>query len=240
MEKQDFTCHITVDVTTKKAAEAITSVSRWWAQHVEGDTQNLNSIFTVRFGETSGTFKIVEVIPNKRMLWDVVDCYLPIFKNVKDWKGTKLRWDISTEGQSTRITFAHIGLVPGKECYQDCIGGWSFYIKESLFKLIAEGKGLPGIGIRCTISPGERTYKGTLFFKRDPLPDLPEEYILIDVKELRGEHVVSAYAVERLDKANFSGDHMRGAYYMLVEDKPHFGIIDPLKDISETIEQPQR
>ena len=237
MNQQDFTCSITVNVTPEQAVENINNVSAWWAKNVEGDTQNLNSNFKVLFGETLGHFKIIEVVPGKKIVWLVTDCYLPIFKNTTDWNGTKIEWDISTESNSTQIKFTHVGLVPGKECYNDCIGGWAFYITESLFKLITEGKGLPGTGIRCTISAGDRTYKGTLFFKNDPLPDLPEEYILIDVKELLGEHVVSSNSVQRLDKKKFSAEQIKGKQYMIVEDKPVFLNNHPLEDILETVKK---
>ena len=33
--------------------------------------------------------------------------------------------------------------VPGVECYENCETGWDHYIKESLFKLLTEKKGLP-------------------------------------------------------------------------------------------------
>lgn len=235
MEQQNFACSITAAGTAAKAFDAITNVKGWWAKHVEGDTQTHNSIFTVRFGETSGTFKITEVIAGRKMVWQVTDSYLPIFKNITDWNGTAIHWDIAAANNTTQVNFTHVGLVPGKECYNDCVGGWSFYIKESLYKLLTEGEGLPGTGIRCTISSGNRTYKGTLFFKNDPLPDLPGEYILIDVKELQGEHVVSSNVVQKLDKNIFSPEQIRGKYYMVVEYKPVFEGVDVFHDLCATI-----
>ena len=131
----------------------------------------------------------------------------------------------------------HVGLVPGIECYEDCEKGWDFYIKESLFKFLTEGKGLPGIGIRATISNLDRKYEGILFSKGDPLPDLPDGYLLIDVKEVIGEHVISAYAVNKLDKENFIAQNIRGEYYMIVENKPLFEKIHPCDDLKEIIIQ---
>jgi len=154
---------------------------------------------------------------------------------VKDWNGTKISWEISTDEGLTKINFTHIGLVPEKECYNDCKGGWSFYVKESLFKLLTEHKGLPGTGIRSTISNADRTYKGTLFFKNDPLPDFPDEHILIDVKEISGEHVISAYSADKLNQKNFNAQQIKGKHYMVVENKPVFGNISPLEDILKTI-----
>ncbi len=235
MNKHDFNCSINADAPPSEAFDSITNVSQWWAKNVTGNPKTLNSIFSVHFGETSGTFKIAEMIPERKIVWEVMDCYLPIFKNVKDWMNTKIIWEISTENNLTKITFTHMGLVPGKECYKDCQGGWSFFVKESLFSLITQGKGLPAVGIRSTISSGERTYNGTLFFRNDPLPEFQEDYILIDVKDIIGEHVLSVHSAKKLDKSNFNAAQIKGNHFMLIEDKPVFGNIDSLKDILETI-----
>jgi len=76
-------------------------------------------------------------------VWHVVDCNLHWIKNKKEWKDTETRSEISTKGKSTQIRFTHIGIVPGIGCYKDCSKGWDHYVKESLLKLITEGKGLP-------------------------------------------------------------------------------------------------
>jgi hypothetical protein len=60
MKKQDFSCSISTGNTTKETFDAITRVSDWWAKNVEGDSQNLDSVFTVRFRETSSVIKIVD------------------------------------------------------------------------------------------------------------------------------------------------------------------------------------
>ena len=52
-------------------------------------------------------------------------------------------WEVSTEKGATKISMAHVGLVPGIECYEDCKAGWDFYVGESLLKLLTENKGLP-------------------------------------------------------------------------------------------------
>jgi len=61
----------------------------------------------------------------------------------KEWNGTKIVWKISKRDYLTQIDFTHIGLVPEIECYDNCVKGWNQYVKESLFKLITEGKGKP-------------------------------------------------------------------------------------------------
>jgi hypothetical protein len=87
--------------------------------------------------------KIVELVPNKKIVWHVIDCYKHWLKNKKEWKGTAMTWEISTQTDGTQITFTHIGLVPGLECYDGCENAWGQYINGSLFKLLTMGRGIP-------------------------------------------------------------------------------------------------
>ena len=92
--------------------DCICNVPGWWARHVEGRCTNINDIFTVRFGKTSGTFKITEIQPRKKIRWLVADSYLPLFNDVSQWTNTELLWEISTDGMASRLTMTHIGLTP--------------------------------------------------------------------------------------------------------------------------------
>lgn len=143
ISKQDYRSSITANITPKEAFEIITRVSEWWTANLEGSSKKPGDIFTTRFGETFTTFKIVEAVPYKKIVWLVTDCHLHWLKDKKEWKGTKISFEILPKNNSTQINFTHIGLVPEVECFDDCKKGWDHYIKESLFKLITEGKGLP-------------------------------------------------------------------------------------------------
>lgn len=143
MKKQDYHTNITVDASAQEAFKNINSVSKWWTNDFQGSSEKLNDVFTVRFGETFITLKIVELVPDKKILWQVIDCYKHWLKDKKEWQDTKISWEISTENDETHIDFTHIGLVPGIECYEGCEKAWDQYIKGSLFKLLTEGKGIP-------------------------------------------------------------------------------------------------
>ena len=143
MKKQDYNVSITVNATTQEAFKSINNVSDWWTRVFEGHSEKLNDVFTVRFGETFITVKIVELIPGKKIGWHVIDCYKDWLKDKKEWKDTTMSWEISTEKNATQINFTHTGLVPGIECYDGCEKAWNFYVKESLFKLLTAGKGIP-------------------------------------------------------------------------------------------------
>jgi hypothetical protein len=162
-----------------------------------------------------------------------VDCYLPIFKDPYLWKNNFIAWDITAEGDATRITMTHIGLIPGVECYEDCSKGWSFYVGESLYKLVTEDKGLPGSGVFAEVVIGDRKYEGLLYAKEEPLPALEQGAILIDVRENRGERVLSAWSVKILPVEQLS---LKGDYYMILDNQPVAGDIQLLEDLRQIIE----
>ena len=144
MTKTDFNATILVNQTPATVFNAINNVGGWWTEDFEGNSEKLNDIFTVHFGETFITVKIVELITDKKIGWHVIDCYKHWLKDKKEWKGTTINWEIAAAKNATQISFTHIGLVPGIECYNGCEKAWNFYVKESLFKLLTEGKGIPG------------------------------------------------------------------------------------------------
>jgi len=143
VKEQHYHTSITVNVRAQEVFKSINSVSDWWTKVFEGDSEKLNDVFTVRFGETFITMKIVELVPYKKILWHVIDCNKHWLQNKKEWKDTEMSWEISQEKNTTHIGFTHIGLVPGIECYNGCEKAWNFYVNESLFKLVTEGKGMP-------------------------------------------------------------------------------------------------
>jgi hypothetical protein len=152
MKKQDYTVSIMVNATAVEVFKSINNVSKWWSEDMEGSSQKLNDEFTVHFGETSITVKLVELIPYKKIGWYVTDCYKHFLKDKKEWKDTTMTWEISAAGNATQINFTHTGLVPGLECYGACEKAWDFYIKESLFKLLTKGKGTPELKFKQKLS----------------------------------------------------------------------------------------
>jgi hypothetical protein len=141
--KTDYHASILVPGNVTRAWEAIGKVTSWWTKNVTGSSKNQNDIFEVHFGETFSRFRISESIPGKTIRWYVMDCNLHWMKDKKEWKDTEILWEISSVGNSTQIEMTHIGLVPGKECFEDCNTGWNHYIKVSLYKLLTENKGEP-------------------------------------------------------------------------------------------------
>jgi hypothetical protein len=146
MKKQDYNASITVNATAQEAFKTINSVSKWWTADLVGSSQKLNDEFTVRFDDIHvSKQKLIEVIPNEKVVWLVTDSSLNFVEDKHEWTNTKISFEISNQGDKARINFTHFGLVPNVECYDGCVKGWDYFIKGSLFKLLTEGKGTPGI-----------------------------------------------------------------------------------------------
>ena len=146
MNNQHFTTTLLVDQTAEEVFKAIKNVRAWWsgyyAEEIEGGTEKLNDEFSFRAG--GGVHyskqKLVEVIPNKKIVWLVTDSELSFLENTKEWIGTRIVFEISKKGSQTQLTFTHEGLVPEIECYDSCAPAWSQYLQNKLLPLITTGK----------------------------------------------------------------------------------------------------
>jgi hypothetical protein len=145
MKEQDYTASMEVNATAQAVFKSINSVSTWWTENLEGSSQKLNDVFTVRFGDVHvSTQKLVELIPDKKVVWLVTDSKLNFVEDQHEWTNTKISFELSEHNNKTHLQFTHFGLVPGVQCYDGCTKGWDYYVKGSLFKLLTEGKGTPG------------------------------------------------------------------------------------------------
>jgi len=144
MKDQDLTVTITVDKSPKEAFDAINNVRGWWSEEVKGGTEQLNDEFTYKARDLHRcSMKLIEVIPNQKVVWLVLDNYFSFTGDQTEWKGTKVVFEISGQNGKTQIRFTHQGLVPQHECYEVCSNAWTGYITGSLYKLITTGKGGP-------------------------------------------------------------------------------------------------
>lgn len=143
MGSQDYHAAILAPVTASEAMARIGRVSDWWTRGFEGKSRTVGDTFTVRFGKTFVDFRISEVVPGKKIVWEVADCNLDWIRDKKEWKGTTIVWEISSRNGLTEIGMTHVGLVPEQECYTNCKPGWDFYVTKSLQKLLEENIGLP-------------------------------------------------------------------------------------------------
>jgi hypothetical protein len=142
--EKDFTTTIVVDESPKAVFDAINNVRGWWSQEIEGDTDGLNSVFKYHYRDVHiCKMRIVEFIPEKKIVWLVLENHFNFIQDQSEWVGTKVIFKISQKGGKTELHFTHQGLVPDYECFDICFKAWTQYIQESLVSLITTGRGQP-------------------------------------------------------------------------------------------------
>ena len=82
MTTPDFTATLVVDQTPKQVFDAINNVRGWWSEEIEGGTNKLNDEFKYHYEDVHRCkMKIIELVPNEKVVWHVLDNY---FKFTKD------------------------------------------------------------------------------------------------------------------------------------------------------------
>lgn len=144
MISPNFTSTFSVDRSPEEVRKAIQNVRGWWSQAVEGSSERLGDEFTYHYRDMHRCrIKVVEVVADERIVWEVLDNYFSFTEDKTEWKGTRMIFEIEPKGAATYVRFTHEGLVPEYECYGVCSNAWGTYINGSLRRLIATGKGNP-------------------------------------------------------------------------------------------------
>jgi hypothetical protein len=144
MTNQSFTTTFLVEQTPKEVFNAINHVRGWWSEEIEGNTDQLNEEFTYHYQDVHYCkMKLIEVIPDQKVVWLVMDNHFSFTQDKSEWKDTKISFEIAEKDGKTQLVFTHLGLVPDYECYEVCFDAWSNYINNSLRSLITTGKGQP-------------------------------------------------------------------------------------------------
>jgi hypothetical protein len=144
MKTPDFCTSFLVDQTPNEVFNAVNNVRGWWSERIDGGTSQLNDEFTYQRWELHKcTMKLIEVIPDKKVVWLCLDNYFSFTKDQTEWVETKIEFDISEKDGKTQLVFTHHGLTSAYECYDICFDAWTSYIQGSLKDLITTGKGQP-------------------------------------------------------------------------------------------------
>ena len=142
----NFTQTLTMSQTPQKVFEVILKVRKWWTGYHDetftGMTEKLNDEFTFHAGHGAhySKQKIVELIPNQKVVWLITDSKLSFLEKTDEWTGTKVIFEISTQADKTKLTFTHEGLTPEVECYNSCAPAWTEYLQNKLLPLLSTDK----------------------------------------------------------------------------------------------------
>ncbi|GLU51261.1 SRPBCC domain-containing protein [Dyadobacter frigoris] len=157
MAASNFTTTLTVDQSPKEAFNAINNVRGWWSEEIEGNTDKLDDEFDYHFEDVHlCKMKLIEVIPDKKVVWLVLENYFKFTNDKSEWIGNKISFEIDEKDKKTQIRFTQQGLTPEYECFKICQNAWTQYIQHSLADLISKGKGQPNASGKPTTEDEER------------------------------------------------------------------------------------
>ena len=144
MTNSDFT--ITITINSKKSAQeifdTILDVRSWWSglfgEEFTGSSESVGDVFTFTAGEGAHYTEqqLVELIPEKKIVWLVTESRLTFLEKVDEWKGSKLIFELDKQTEGVQVKFTHEGLTVQSECYDNCAPAWTQYILTKLEPLL--------------------------------------------------------------------------------------------------------
>ena len=139
---ESFSASITTPISAEEGLQKIAQVGNWWGVGFEGRAEQKGDKFTIRMGpEAWFNYTVTELVPGKKVVWHVDDCYMPWYEDKTEWKGHDMVFEFNENNGRTELTFTHVGLVAGIACFKDCVPGWTHWITRSLQSYFDTGKG---------------------------------------------------------------------------------------------------
>src|SRR5690349_17845872 len=103
---QNYTTSFTVDQTPEEVFAAINNVRGWWSDEVEGNTEKLGEEWAYHFEDVHrAKIKITEFVPNKKVVWLVLENYFNFTEDKTEWTNTEITFEIAQKGDQTELRF---------------------------------------------------------------------------------------------------------------------------------------
>lgn len=109
-------------------------LAAWWTNDTSGEG-SAGGRLEFRFEPGGFDMAVLEAIPSERVVWEVID-------GPEEWIGTRISWELRTEGDFTIILFAHRGWRQPVEFMYHCSTKWATFLM-SLKSYVEDGKGAP-------------------------------------------------------------------------------------------------
>lgn len=136
MNTKDFSYQFTSSKSAHEIFPVLLDVYQWWNglsdEEIRGESHKVGDIFTftagngVHFSEQ----KLIEIQPDKKIVWSIIRSNLSFLKQPNEWEETAFEFQLKENDNVTNVTFTHCGLFPENECYDSCSNGWTQYLMK--------------------------------------------------------------------------------------------------------------
>ncbi len=120
-----------------KVYDALTTIdglAGWWASDTAGSA-DLDGVIDFHFGPGDISMKVVGLVPNERVVWEVVG-------GPEEWIGSTVEFDVHADDGWTILDFAHRGWREEVPFMHHCSTKWAVFLM-SLKSLVETGTGAP-------------------------------------------------------------------------------------------------
>jgi uncharacterized protein YndB with AHSA1/START domain len=117
-----------------QALATVEGLAAWWTSDTQGESK-VGGVILFRFGGGGFDMKVLELDPDRRVLWQVID-------GPEEWIGTTISWELRQEDDWTIVLFKHEGWKEPVEFMHHCSTKWAVFLL-SLKSLLETGKGAP-------------------------------------------------------------------------------------------------
>ncbi|MGW6378648.1 SRPBCC family protein [Rhodococcus sp. NPDC055112] len=134
----DILHRVGIKSSTAEVYAALTTaegLAAWWTTDTTGDGNVVGGVLRFRFGAGGFDMKVDELVPDKRVQWEVID-------GPEEWVGTRVVWDLDQVDDYTIVLFDHQGWKEPVEFMYHCSTKWALFLM-SLKSLIETGTGAP-------------------------------------------------------------------------------------------------
>jgi len=135
----DILHRIGIQSSPDEVYAALTSADRlagWWTTDTQGVGKDAGGVLKFRFGNAGGfDMKVLELNPDNRVLWEVVD-------GPEEWIATHVDWQLSQADGYTIVLFKHEGWKEPVEFMHHCSTRWATFLM-SMKSLLETGEGAP-------------------------------------------------------------------------------------------------
>ena len=136
MNESNYTYSFLTSKSPETVFNTLLHIKEWWSglysEKITGKSSELNDEFSFRAGDGAhySKQKLIELVPNKKLVWEVTESNLSFLSKESEWTATRIGFDIENTNGETKVTFTHTGLTPQLECYNACSSAWTGYMER--------------------------------------------------------------------------------------------------------------